>query len=55
MDSSEILSNEFLVDNYTINFLPFVPTTDEEFLPADPTVLLEQKAFSKQKPVLLGN
>ena len=55
MDSADLLAHEYEVEEvYSVNLFPFVPTMDEEFLPAEPSVLLEQKAFSNQKPVLLG-
>ena len=54
VDSEDLLAQEYSVEDYSVNLFPFVPTLDEEFLPAEPAVLLKQMAFSNQKPVLLG-
>merc|ERR1711971_397126 len=45
---------EYYVDNYSLNFFPFVVTIDETFLPMSPRTLLEKKAF-KDISVLIGS
>ena len=45
---------EYYVDNYSLNFFPFVVTIDETFLPMSPRTLLE-KGASKDISVLIGS
>ena len=45
---------EYYVDDYSLNFFPFVVTVDETFLPNSPRTLLENKAF-KDISVLIGS
>ena len=45
---------EYYVDDYSLNFFPFVVTIDETFLPMGPRTLLEKKAF-KDISVLIGS
>ena len=50
----DITAVEYNVDDYTLNFFPFVPTVDETFLPASPRALLENNRF-KDLPMLIGS
>ena len=52
--SQSIQDAIYNVEPYTIDFYPFVPTVDGDFLPASPAKMLEKKAFSKDKDVLIG-
>ena len=54
-ESSELLAKEYEVEPYSINFFPFVPTLDGEFLTQDPEKLLKIQAFSSEKPILIGS
>lgn len=54
-NSTELVNNEYNVADYVTNLFPFVATIDGKFLPAEPEILLKQKAFSPNKPVLLGS
>ena len=50
----ELTDIEYFVDDYTLNFHPFVPTVDETFLPFSPQTLLKD-GLIKDAPVLIGN
>jgi acetylcholinesterase len=54
-DSSELLAVEYNTQDFTVNMFPFVPTVDGEFISAPPSKYLAKRAFSSDKPILLGS
>ena len=54
-DMQEILDQEYSVEDYTLNLYPFVPVIDDDVIPASPEKIMEQKAFSKDKDILIGS
>ena len=52
--AEDITALEYYVDDYSLNFFPFVVTVDETFLPISPRTLLEKRAF-KDISVLIGS
>ena len=52
----EILDQEGNVEDvYMLNLFPFVPVIDNDIIPARPEKILEEKAFSKEKDILMGS
>ena len=54
-ESKELLKKEYEVEEYTINFFPFVPTVDQHFLPASPRKMMEHNTIDPSVDVLIGN
>jgi len=52
--SEDITALEYYVDDYSLNFFPFVATVDETFLPISPRTLMENQDF-KDISVLIGS
>ena len=52
--SEDITALEYYVDDYSLNFFPFVATVDETFLPVSPRTLMENQDF-KDISVLIGS
>ena len=54
-ESKELLKKEYEVEEYTINFFPFVPTVDQNFLPASPKKMMRHGTIDPSVDVLIGN
>ena len=54
-ESMELLKNEYLVQDYSVNFFPFVPTVDQNFLPTSPREILRHKTIDPSIDVMIGN
>ena len=52
--AEEITAVEYYVDDYSLNFFPFVVTVDETFLPLSPRTMLENTRF-KNISILIGS
>jgi carboxylesterase type B len=52
--AEDISLAEYNVDDYTLNFFPFVATVDETFLPLSPRTMMENNLF-KDVSVLIGS
>ena len=52
--AEEITAVEYYVDDYSLNFFPFVVTVDETFLPLSPRTMLDNRPF-KDISVLIGS
>merc|ERR1712020_567720 len=52
--AEDITAVEYYVDDYSLNFFPFVVTVDETFLPLSPRTMLDNRPF-KDISVLIGS